>query len=91
MAHFIEHLVLESSMFGDLMDMFGRMGIRSNGLTSIDRTQFYVDTVDHIYDSLKILIKGIHSPIINKDVIDNIKLPIVEEKRRSLDNKYSCL
>lgn len=91
MAHFIEHLVLESSMYGDLMENFGKMGIISNGLTSINRTQFYIDTVDHIYDGLKVLIKGIHNPIINDDIIENIKKPILEEKRRSLDNKYSLL
>lgn len=91
MAHFIEHLVLESSVYGDLMEMFGRMGIRSNGITSIDKTQYYLDTVDHIYDSLKVLIKGIHNTVITDDIIHNIKLPILEEKRRSLDNKYSVL
>ncbi|MBQ3020619.1 MAG: insulinase family protein [Bacilli bacterium] len=91
MAHFIEHLVLESTKYGDLMHNFGKIGIRSNGLTYINRTQFYIDTVDHIYDSTKVLIKGIHSPIINKEVIDNIKKPILEEKRRSLDNKYNEL
>ena len=91
MAHFIEHLVLESSMYGDLMENFGKMGIISNGLTSINRTQFYIDTVDHIYDGLKVLIKGIHNPIINDNIIENIKKPILEEKRRSLDNKYSLL
>jgi len=91
LAHFIEHLVLESSIYGDLMENFGKMGIISNGLTSINRTQFYIDTVDHVYDGLKVLIKGIHSPIINKEVIENIRKPILEEKRKSLDNKYSLL
>lgn len=91
LAHFIEHLVLESSIYGDLMENFGKMGIISNGLTSINRTQFYIDTVDHVYDGLKVLIKGIHSPIINKDIIEKIKRPILEEKRKSLDNKYSLL
>jgi len=91
LAHFIEHLVLESNIYGDLMENFGKMGIISNGLTSINRTQFYIDTVDHIYDGLRVLIKGIHSPIINKDLIESIKKPILEEKRKSLDNKYSIL
>lgn len=91
LAHFIEHLVLESSIYGDLMENFGKMGIISNGLTSINRTQFYIDTVDHVYDGLKVLIKGIHSPIINNDVIENVRKPILEEKRKSLDNKYSIL
>lgn len=91
MAHFIEHLVLESSCFGDLMENFGKLGIASNGLTGLEKTQFYIDTVDHIYDGLKVLIKGIHNPVINQEVIDNIKKPIIEEKKRSLDNKFSNL
>ena len=91
LTHFIEHLVLESSIYGDLMENFGKMGIISNGLTSINRTQFYIDTVDHVYDGLKVLIKGIHSPVINNEIIENIRKPILEEKRKSLDNKYSLL
>ena len=90
-AHFLEHLVLECSIYGDLMNIFGSRGIRSNGLTSIDRTLFYIDTVTDIYENLELLIKGIHSPIINKKNIELLKEPILAEKRRSLDNKYSEL
>ena len=86
-AHMLEHTVLESNIYGDLMSMFGKLGIRSNGITYMNRTQYFIDTVDHIYDGLKVLIKGIHNPIINKEVLYNIKKPIIEEKRRSLDNK----
>ena len=35
-AHFLEHLVLESSSYGDLMNIFGQNAIRSNGLTSLN-------------------------------------------------------
>lgn len=90
-AHFLEHVVLESTKFGDLMNLFGNMGIRSNGLTSIERTEFYIDTVNNFCDNLSILIKGIHNPLFDKEVIDNIRKPILEEKRKSLDNKYSNL
>ena len=86
-AHLIEHLVLESNVYGDIMQMFGSLGIRSNGMTYIDRTHYFIDTVDHIYDGLKVLIKGIHNPIMNDEILYNIKQPILEEKRRSLDNK----
>ena len=90
-AHFLEHLVLECSEYGDLMNMLGSHGIRSNGLTSINKTQFYIDTVDNIYNAVGLLIEGIHRPIITKENIDKIKQPILAEKRRSLDNKYSNL
>lgn len=90
-AHFLEHLVLEKSQYGDLMQVFGSKGIRSNGLTNLNTTRFFIDMVEDIYDNLEILLNGIHSPIINKKNIDDIKGPIIEEKRRSLDNKYSNL
>lgn len=91
-AHFLEHLVLECSKYGDLMTIFGNKGISSNGMTSLDRTQFYIDTVNkNINDDLKLLIDGIHNPIINKENINQIKGPIVAEKKRSLDKKYNNL
>lgn len=86
-AHFLEHLVLESSAYGDLMRIFGMRGVGSNGFTSIDRTQFYIDCVEEVENNLGILLSGVHSPIINKEVINNIRGPILEEKRRSLDSK----
>lgn len=87
LAHFLEHLVLESSEYGDLMKIFGMNGVSSNGFTSIDRTQFYIDCVDNIENNLGLFLSGIHCPIINDEVIEKIKGPILEEKRRSLDNK----
>lgn len=90
-AHFLEHTVLESSKYGDLMEIFGSQGIRSNGLTSINRTQFYIDTVDNIEKNLSLLIEGIHTPIFDEQIIENIRKPILEEKRKSLDNKFSNL
>lgn len=88
-AHFLEHLVLESNECGDVMSIFSANGVGSNGFTSIDRTQFYIDTVYDVTKYLSLLLKGIHNPIINKNVINKIKGPILEEKRRSLDNKNS--
>ena len=91
-AHFLEHLVLECSKYGDLMSYFGNRGIRSNGLTSIDRTHFYIDTVEeNISNDLRVLLNGIHNPIINKENIEKIRGPILAEKRRSLDKLYSDL
>lgn len=90
-AHFLEHVVLESSKYGDLMKLFGENGVRSNGLTSIERTEFYIDTVNNFYENLELLIKGIHNPLFDKDKIDSIRKPILEEKRKSLDNKFANL
>lgn len=86
-AHFLEHLVLESSKYGDLMKFFGINGVGSNGFTSIDRTQFYIDCVENVENNLGILLSGIHEPIISDEIIDKIRGPILEEKKRSLDNK----
>lgn len=91
MAHFLEHVVLESTVFGDLMENFGKKGIGSNGLTSINCTRFYIDTVEKFDKNLELLIKGIHSPIFDEKIIEDIRKPILEEKRISLDNKFSNL
>ena len=91
MAHFLEHVVLESTVFGDLMENFGKKGIGSNGLTSINCTRFYIDTVEKFDENLELLIKGIHSPIFDEKIIEDIRKPILEEKRISLDNKFSNL
>jgi len=89
-AHFLEHVVLESTKYGDLMSKFSIQGIRCNGLTSAEKTEFYIDTVKDFNDNLSLLIKGIHSPIFNEK-IEDIRKPILEEKIKSLDNKYSNL
>ena len=91
MAHFLEHVVLESTEFGDLMESFGKRGIGSNGLTSLNSTRFYIDTVENFDENLELLIKGIHSPLFDENVIEDIRKPILEEKRTSLDNKFSSL
>lgn len=91
MAHFLEHVVLESTMFSDLMDNFGKKGIVSNGLTSLNSTRFYIDTVENFDENLELLIKGIHSPIFDDEAIEDIRKPILEEKRTSLDNKFANL
>lgn len=90
-AHFLEHVVLESTKYGDLMDCFGSKGIRSNGLTSINTTRFYIDTVEDLDKNLELLIKGVHSPIFDELKIEDIRKPILEEKRSSLDNKFANL
>lgn len=91
MAHFLEHVVLESTEFGDLMEIFGKKGIGSNGLTSLNSTRFYIDTVENFDENLELLIKGIHSPIFDDEAIEDIRKPILEEKRTSLDNKFANL
>ena len=91
-AHFLEHLVLECNDYGDLMTYFGNNGVGINGITSLNKTHFYIDTVSKDIDNyLKIFLCGIHSPIISKANINKIKGPILAEKRRSLDKKYNSL
>ena len=91
-AHFIEHYLLECSKYGDLMKTFSDLGIKSNGMTTIDKTIYYIDTVNKDFSyELKLLLDGIHNPVINKKSILSISKPIIEEKKRRLDNKYSAL
>ena len=91
-AHFLEHYSLEHNKYGNLMEIFSNKGIRSNGITSLDRTTYYVDTVNsNIKEELTLLIDGIHNPVFSKESIEKVRGPILAEKRRSLDNKYASL
>ena len=44
-AHFLEHYLIENSIYGDLGDYFDKEYINYNGYTSIHKTTYYLSTV----------------------------------------------
>lgn len=44
-AHFLEHLLIEHSIYGNALINFRENYINTNGVTSIDKTRFYIHTV----------------------------------------------
>ena len=87
-AHYIEHLLLEKSKFGNLMTLMGEKQLMCNGSTSINHTAYYFDAFKNVDYGLKILLKGINNPAFKPEDIEVIKDPIYQEIRMSDDNKY---
>ena len=90
-AHFLEHYLLEQSMYGNIMNYFGKEYINSNGLTSLHRTNYYISTVHDFKDNLLKLLNVINNPVFSEDKINETKIPISAEINRKKDSKYNKL
>lgn len=91
MAHFIEHLLIEHSYFGNSGEYFRNNYVRSNGSTSFKRTRFYIKTVNSFLEHLEKLIKIVNVPVFTSEDIEVTKYPIYEEIRKSNDNHFVSL
>ena len=87
-AHFLEHYLLEHSMYGNIMNYFGKEYIGSNGFTSVHKTNYYISTVHDFKKNLFILLDVINKPLFDENIIDNTKQPIISEISKKNDNKY---
>lgn len=88
-AHFLEHLLLEHSIYGNAMKHFQNNYIKSNGLTSSEFTKFYIHTVKDFKENLKKLIKIVNVPNFNEEDIETTKGAIFEEIKKYKDNKFA--
>ncbi len=87
-AHFLEHYLIEKSIYGDLGKYFFAESMYFNGTTHNDRTEFYFSTVHDFKEALVRLIKLVNQPNFREIDIDDVKKPIIEEIKRTIDNKY---
>ena len=87
-AHFLEHYLLENSIYGNVMQSFGNDYIDSNGFTSPYRTVFYISTVHDFEDNLVKLLNVVNNPLFDKEKIEGVKPPILREIERCIDNPY---
>lgn len=87
MAHFLEHLLIESSPYGNLMRVFGEMQMNTNGSTYPNRTEYYFNAVERLEEALPILIKAIDNASFTKEDVEKVKGAIYEEIRRGEDDR----
>lgn len=87
-AHFIEHLLIEKSKYGNMILEFRNNNVNTNGITYNDKTEYYITTVDNFEENLVKLINMVNDPAFNEKDIDEIKPAIIQEKLESNDNKY---
>ena len=86
-AHFLEHYLLEHTVYGNIMHIFGKMHLSANGMTSINKTEYYFSGVTNIEKALDMLIKAIHNITFKVEEIEETKKAIYEEIRMGDDSK----
>jgi len=87
-AHFLEHYLIESSIYGNSLKMFSDDYIDSNGLTALNRTIFYIATVHDFEENLVKLLNIVNNPKFDKDSFEKVKVPILREIEKCLDNPH---
>lgn len=85
--HLLEHLLIESSSYGNLIRVFGEMQMSPNGTTYPDRTEFYFNAVERAEEALPILLKAIDCASFTEKDVEKVKGAIYEEIRRGEDSK----
>lgn len=87
-AHFLEHYLLEHSIYGNAMELFKDEYVNSNGATSSFETNYYISTV-HDFKELYIkLLNIVNNPVFDEKAIDLTRKPIISEIDRKNDDKY---
>lgn len=91
MAHFIEHLLIETSKYGNLIHVLGEKQMSTNGVTYTDMTQFYFNAVENVEIGIETLIRAINEADFNQEDIEKTKGAIYQEVRMQRDNKFRVL
>lgn len=90
-AHFLEHLLIEHSPYGNALIEFEKNKARFNGFTNKDVTEFYIDSVYNFEEDLVKLINIVNKPSFNSKDIEETKPAIIKEIMMKKDNKYADL
>lgn len=87
-AHFLEHLLIEHSIYGNSLVEFEKNRTRSNGCTNKDVTEFYIDSVYNFEEELVKLVNIVNNPNFTKIDIEETKPAIIKEIMMKKDNKF---
>ena len=90
-AHFLEHLLIEHSPYGNAHLEFEKENIDFNGSTNKDVTNFYINSVYNFDNSLIKLINIVNNPKFNSSSINEVKPAIIKEIMMKKDNKWDDL
>lgn len=89
MAHLLEHLLIEHSHIGNALLKFKDKHTFSNGYTTKDNTEFFINSVNNFEDDLINLIKMVNCPCFDEDNLLETKRAVIKEKMMSKDNKFN--
>ena len=87
-AHFLEHLLIEYSEYGNVSEVFHENQTYSNGYTNAHNTCFIINAKYNFEEELVKLINYVNKPAFTKKSIDLVKPAIIQEKMASMDRPY---
>ena len=91
MAHFLEHLLIEHSIYGNILLEFENKSTKSNGYTTKDTTEYIINSVIDFEEDLVKLIHIVNLPSFNKKDVEETKKAIKKEKMMSKDENFEAL
>ncbi len=90
-AHYLEHILLEHSKYGNMMHRFNEKNYSANGATSPDLTGFYFIGIKDTKESIKELINIVDDPVFTREDVEDSRSAIIDEVRATLDKKYTII
>ncbi len=85
-AHYLEHLLGEHSMFGNMYENFDRRMQNANAYTSQNHTSYHFKGLKDIEKSIEELIMSIDSPVFESKDVEATRHAIEEEASSYCDN-----
>ena len=90
-AHFLEHMLIEKSKYGNLLELFSEKNINFNGITNYKRTYYYISTIHNFKENIRKLIVALHDNNFKEKDIAIVKQPIEEEIQGKIDENFDKL
>ena len=87
-AHFLEHYLVERSIYGNSLQVLNEDYVDYNALTAIDYTEFHISTVHDFIDNYIKLLNIVNNVSFSQDKVNDTIKPIVSEIARKEDTKY---
>ncbi len=88
MAHFLEHTLVETSKYGNMLHRLREKNYEMNAYTAAEHTSFYFVGIKDTWESLKELIHMVDDPGFDEKNIEKVKPAVAEEANKTMDEKY---
>lgn len=85
-AHFIEHKLFQMPNNIDAYQEFDKMNVEANAYTTHDKTVYFFNTVEDIYEPLALLLEMYFTPVFEENDINKEKDIIISEIQMTNDN-----
>lgn len=88
MAHFLEHMLIEKSKYGNMLVHFKDKSYDTNGLTYAELTSYYFVGIKDTEESIRELIHMVDDVCFTKSDVEEVKYAIIEEVAKNDDDPY---